>query len=83
MGNDTSVLSAYRITEESYAKVGLWNLHTAFTCTDEEETVTVFKAKLPSYGQVSQELERSIEVSYTLQFSVIKMSEKFSPLLLF
>lgn len=70
MGNDTSVLSEYRIVEESYAQIGLWNLHTAFKSNDEEEAFTVFKAKLPSYGQVSQEFECSIDVSYIALLSI-------------
>lgn len=63
MGNDTSVLSEYRISEECYAQAGLWNLHTASRLNDGGEIFTAFCAKLPSHGQASEEFECAVEVS--------------------
>ena len=66
MGNDTSVLSEYDIEDSYYAQVGPWTLHSATKKTGEGDstpTVTVLSGKLKSYGQVSQEYQRAVEVS--------------------
>ena len=62
MGNDTSVLSEYRIEETHYAETGPWALHTAWKKQEEFEKVTVFTGKLKNYGQPTKEFQRAIEV---------------------
>lgn len=65
MGNDTSVLSEYDIEDSYYAQVGPWTLHSATKKSGESDppTITVLTGKLKSYGQVSQEFQRAVEVS--------------------
>ena len=65
MGNDSSVLSEYDIEDTYYAQVGPWGLHAASKKNEEADTptVTVFTGKLKSYGQLSQEFQRAVEVS--------------------
>ena len=63
MGNDSSVfLSEFEIQESSYAEVGEWTLHRALKKNDPVNEITVFMAKLKSYGQVHSELRQAVEV---------------------
>lgn len=62
MGNDTSVLSDYQVEELYYAQLGPWTLHEAVKNNAEGEKVTVFTGKLKSYGQLSKEFQRAVEV---------------------
>lgn len=62
MGNDSSVLSEYKIEDLEYARVGPWALHSACRRNAESDKVTVFTGKLKSYGQLSNEFQRAVEV---------------------
>lgn len=62
MGNDTSVLSEYSIEETYYAQLGPWTLHSASKKSAESDKVTVFTGKLKSYGQLTKEFQRAVEV---------------------
>lgn len=68
MGNDTSVLSEYHIEETHYAQLGPWTLHSGVKRNTESEKVTVFTGKLKSYGQLSKEFQRAVEVPSNVGF---------------
>lgn len=74
MGNDHSVLSEYDIDGIPYAQIGLWTLHTAEKKNtlngSDSDKVTVFTGKLRSYGVLTKEFERAIEVTSTLSLSL-------------
>ena len=69
-GNDSSVLSEYQVDETHYAQLGPWTLHLAAKRNTDTEKVTVFTGKLKSYGQLSKEFQRAVEVG--LQFLFLK-----------
>lgn len=62
MGNDSSVLSEYQVDDAHYAQLGPWTLHSATRKNSDSETVSVFTGKLKSYGQLSKEFQRAVEV---------------------
>ena len=74
MGNDTSVLSEYQVEEIHYAQLGPWTLHEAVKKNAEYEKVTIFTGKLKSYGQLSKEFQRAVEVETLILLKVSFMN---------
>ena len=74
MGNDTSVLSEYQVEEIYYAQLGPWTLHEAVKKNAEYEKVTIFTGKLKSYGQLSKEFQRAVEVETLILLKVSFMN---------